>query len=85
MAQLTHSGTSNAPTGVITVADLLSRYAPDPMVEPEPAAPVSVESLLRREGHAGRDRRIDPLDELRVRIQPRPDQHALVRVVLIPV
>lgn len=38
-------------TGVITMADLLSRYAPDPMVEP--AAPVSVESLLRREGHAG--------------------------------
>ena len=48
---LTERGTSTAPTGVITVADLLSRYAPEPTVGPEPATtPVSVGSLLRREG-----------------------------------
>jgi hypothetical protein len=51
---LTERGTS---TGVITVADLLSRCAPEPVIDPEPATtPVTVGSLLRREGrepHAG--------------------------------
>ncbi len=52
MAQmLSERGTSTSPTGVITVADLLSRYAPEPVIAPEPAiTPVSVGSLLRREG-----------------------------------
>ena len=46
---------AGAPTGVITVADLLSRYGPasvDPGPDLEPdTVPVSVQSLLRREGH----------------------------------
>jgi hypothetical protein len=59
----TRVGTSAAPTGVVTVADLLTRYAPDPLVEAEPAtAPVSVGSLLRREGRAphAQDRPLAP-------------------------
>ncbi|MDN5929675.1 MAG: hypothetical protein L0I24_01175, partial [Pseudonocardia sp.] len=54
MAQMvTRVGSSTAPTGVVTVAELLTRYAPDPMIEAEPSTvPVSVGSLLRREGRA---------------------------------
>lgn len=49
----TRAGSSTAPTGVVTVADLLTRYAPDPMLEADPpTVPVSVDSLLRREGRA---------------------------------
>jgi hypothetical protein len=49
---LTERGSSTSPAGVITVADLLSRYAPDPVADVEPATtPVTVDSLLRREGH----------------------------------
>lgn len=60
---VTRVGTSTAPTGVVTVADLLTRYAPDPMIEAEPVTePVSVGSLLRREGRAphAQDRPLAP-------------------------
>ncbi|WP_300017294.1 hypothetical protein [Pseudonocardia sp.] len=51
MAQLLSD--RDASPGVVTVADLLSRYASEPPADPAPAtAPVSVHSLLRREGRA---------------------------------
>lgn len=54
MAQMPNrEATPTAPTGVITVADLLSRYAPARPVDPEPpTVPVSVASLLLREGRS---------------------------------
>lgn len=50
---VSRAGTLTPPTGVVSVADLLHRYAPDPLIEAEPStAPVSVGTLLRREGRA---------------------------------
>lgn len=64
MAQISTRGTTPAvPTGVVTVADLLSRYAPSPVAAPESVTvPVSVGSLLRREGRAPHalDRPLEP-------------------------
>lgn len=42
-----------APTGVVTVADLLSRYGPVPAEREPDTGPVSVQSLLIREGATG--------------------------------
>lgn len=78
----TRAGTSSAPTGVVTVADLLTRYAPDPMVEAEPAtAPVSVGSLLRREGRAPHapDRPLAPRSRSDEEPAPRRGSGAFVR------
>lgn len=48
---VSRAGTLTPPTGLVSVADLLHRYAPDPQVEAEPStSPVSVGTLLRREG-----------------------------------
>lgn len=60
---VTRVGSSTAPTGVVTVAELLTRYAPDLSIEAEPpTVPVSVGSLLRREGRAphAQDRPLSP-------------------------
>ncbi len=43
-----------APTGVVTVADLLTRYGPVPTDAEPDTGPVSVQSLLLREGATGR-------------------------------
>lgn len=70
---------STAPTGVVTVAELLSRYAPVP-VDPEPVTvPVSVGSLLRREGRAphAADRPLQPRD--RQEDEPRRGVRVVVR------
>ncbi|MHA6785283.1 hypothetical protein ACVGOW_30455 [Pseudonocardia saturnea] len=80
---VTRVGSSTAPTGgVVTVADLLTRYAPDPLVAAEPAtAPVSVGSLLRREGRAphAQDRPLAPRSRSASDDEPRRGSGALVR------
>ena len=55
MTQLaTRDAEVRAPTGAVTVADLLSRYGPVPADREPNTGPVSVQSLLIREGATGR-------------------------------
>ncbi|MBW0116464.1 hypothetical protein [Pseudonocardia abyssalis] len=76
---VSRAGTLTPPTGVVSVADLLNRYAPDPLIEAEPSTgPVSVGTLLRREGRAPHavDRPVRARDE---DDEPRRGSGALVR------
>jgi hypothetical protein len=79
---VTRVGSSTAPSGVVTVADLLTRYAPDPLTEAEPPTdPVSVGSLLRREGRAphAQDRPLTPRSRPASDDEARRGSGALVR------
>lgn len=86
---VTRAGSSDAPTGVVTVGELLTRYAPDPIVEIDTGtgtttAPVSVGSLLRREGRAPHapDRPLAPRARTAVEAgqdEPRGGSGVLVR------
>lgn len=72
MAQMVSRGPRAAATGVLTVADLLSRNAPVParIALDETTAVVSVGALLRREGRAPHaiDRPVQP------RVRPEDDE-----------